>query len=74
MIKKKKNRKVRNIYFPDWLKLRMDESFQNQVNEMIRNADRFHAGSVCLKLQLRQRQWLVRLEVKRANFKDNGNH
>ena len=76
MKKTKKNHRChpRNIYFPNWLKLRMDDSFINQVNWMIRYAENINADTARVRMLLKKHPWFVTLQVKRANPRDYGNN
>lgn len=59
--------RVRNLYLPSWLKLRMDDNLKTQADWMIERATNVNADSMSIAVHLKHRPWDVILTVKRRH-------
>ena len=65
MKRRKYQRKVKNLYLPSWLKLRMNDSLKTQADWMIERATNVNADSMSIAVHLKYRPWDVIVTVKR---------
>ena len=67
-MRKKVQKRVttRNLSLPVWLKLRMNDELKNQVEWMIKGAERMNADMVSQSVVFKNRPWKVTLQVKRV--------
>lgn len=57
--------RVRNLYLPSWLKLRMNDDLKTQADWMIEQATNANADSMSIAVHIKHRPWDVILTVKR---------
>ena len=67
MKRRKYQGKVRNLYLPSWLKLRMNDGLKTQTDWLIERATIVNADSLSIKMHLKHRPWDVILTVKRIH-------
>lgn len=65
MERRKHQKNVRNLYLPGWIRLRMSDDIKKQSDWLISQAESCNAGSVKIKLHLKNRPWNVTLSVER---------